>query len=75
MIPRTATEAARCLASYYPVVVITGPRQSGKTTLVRSTFATKLYVNLEAPDLRSLASSDPRGFFSSYPEGVIIDEA
>lgn len=75
MIPRLATEAARRLASHYPVVVITGPRQSGKTTLVRTTFATKPYVNLEAPDLRSLASSDPRGFLSSYPEGAIIDEA
>lgn len=57
-----------------PVVVLTGPRQSGKTTLVRSTFPEKPYVNLEALDVRQRAIEDPRGFLDSFPEGAILDE-
>lgn len=62
------------LAKGYPVVTITGPRQSGKTTLVRSTFPDKPYINLEAPDIRDLADADPRGFLDEYPHGAILDE-
>ncbi|TXI39479.1 MAG: ATP-binding protein [Nitrosomonas sp.] len=58
----------------YPVVTVTGPRQSGKTTLVRQTFPNKAYVNLEAPDVRELAETDPRGFLEQFPEGAILDE-
>jgi len=57
-----------------PVVVLTGPRQSGKTTLVRSTFAKKPYANLETPDVRQRAIADPRGFLDSFPDGAVLDE-
>ena len=53
---------------------VTGPRQSGKTTLCRQTFPDLRYVNLEAPDQRDFAESDPRGFLSQWGEGIIIDE-
>ena len=62
------------MAKNYPVVTLTGPRQAGKTTLVKQTFPDKAYVNLEAPDLRELAELDPRGFFAQYPQGAILDE-
>lgn len=62
------------LARSYPVVTVTGPRQSGKTTLVRHTFPKKPYVNLEAIDVRELALADPRGFLEKYPGGAILDE-
>ena len=61
-------------AEQFPVLTLTGPRQSGKTTLVRSLFPDHAYVNLEAPDERASAKRDPRGFFRSYPNGAIIDE-
>ena len=57
-----------------PVVVLTGPRQSGKTTLVRTVFADKPYANLEAPDVRERALADPRGFLNGMPEGGVLDE-
>ena len=57
-----------------PVVVLTGPRQSGKTTLVRTVFADKPYANLEAPDVRERALADPRGFLDGMPEGGVLDE-
>lgn len=62
-------------AKEYPVVTITGPRQSGKTTLAQLAFAKKSYVNLEEPQIRRLATEDPRGFLEQYPDGLIIDEA
>jgi uncharacterized protein len=74
MIPRIASNHLKRLAAYYPVVVITGPRQSGKTTLVRSAFPNLPYFNLEAPNIRSRVEADPVGFLETYPEGVIIDE-
>ncbi|HPY89986.1 MAG TPA: ATP-binding protein, partial [Lentisphaeria bacterium] len=58
----------------YPVVTITGPRQSGKTTLARATFPDLRYVSLESPDIRALAESDPRAFLQAYPAPVIFDE-
>lgn len=57
-----------------PVVTITGPRQSGKTTLCRATFPEHPYVSLETPDVRSLAREDPRTFLARYPRGAILDE-
>ena len=62
------------LAKQYPVVTITGPRQSGKTTLCRQAFPRKVYVNLENPDTRRLATEDPRGFLAGLPDGAILDE-
>jgi len=61
-------------AQGYPVVTVLGPRQSGKTTLVRAAFPNKTYINLEAPDIRSLAESDPRGFLNNLTDGAILDE-
>jgi len=61
-------------AESFPVVAILGPRQSGKTTLARAVFPDKKYVSLEAPDTRSLAQEDPRGFLATYSGGAIIDE-
>lgn len=63
------------LARGFPVIAITGPRQSGKTTLARNAFPDKPYLTLEDPDTRLFAESDPRGLLSSYPDGLIIDEA
>ncbi len=62
------------LATYYPVVVITGPRQSGKTTLSQQVFPDKAYISLEPIDTRRFAQEDPRGFFEEYGDGAIIDE-
>lgn len=74
MIPRTSGPILRDLATRHPVVTVTGPRQSGKTTLCRDCFPDKAYANLESPDVREFANSDPRGFLASYPDGVILDE-
>ena len=56
------------------MVGITGPRQSGKTTLARSLFSDKPYVSLENPDDRNYALDDPRGFLGQYPAGAVLDE-
>lgn len=61
-------------AREYPVVAVTGPRQSGKTTLVRKVFPDKPYVSLEELDERQFAADDPRGFLGRYPDGAIFDE-
>lgn len=74
MIPRAATQFLRKLAKGWPVVAVTGPRQSGKTTLVRAVFPAKSYVSLEDPDQMEFARKDPRGFLSRFPEGAIFDE-
>jgi predicted AAA+ superfamily ATPase len=62
------------LATRYPVLTLTGPRQSGKTTLSRMAFPDKPYVSLENPAQRELAQEDPIAFLSRYQEGAIIDE-
>lgn len=58
----------------FPVVTITGPRQSGKTTLLRNVFPDKKYFSLEDPDTRQLAMADPRSFLNQSDNGMIIDE-
>ena len=62
MIDREIAPRLRRLFDQYPIVTVTGPRQSGKTTLARETFPNLPYVNLEALDTREFAESDPRGF-------------
>lgn len=74
MISRTLEKKLHELTGYYPVVVVTGPRQSGKTTLCRMAFPDKPYVSLEALDIREYAITDPRGFLLEYADGAIIDE-
>lgn len=74
MIPRTAHKTLKKLALSYPALVVTGPRQSGKTTLTKAVFPDKPYVSLEEMDMREFAVSDPRGFLGQYPHGAILDE-
>lgn len=74
MIPRFIEPRLRELAGYYPVVLVTGPRQSGKTTLCRSVFADRPYVSLEALDTRDYARTDPRGFLADHAGGAVFDE-
>lgn len=74
MIRRAITEKLILMSNQYQVVLLTGPRQSGKTTLVRKLFSDLPYVTLEDPDIRQFALSDPRGFLGNYPGGAIFDE-
>ena len=74
MIPRRLNQKLNELAGYYPVVALTGPRQSGKTTLCRMAFPDKPYVSLENLDIREFAVNDPRGFLETYADGAILDE-
>lgn len=75
MIPRKIESELINLAKHYPVVTVLGPRQSGKSTLVRNVFASKQYVNLELPDDRRAIEQDPRQFLDNIPNhGIIIDE-
>lgn len=74
LIKREIEPRLRELFGLFPIVTVTGPRQSGKTTLCRATFPRLRYVNLEAPDQREFAESDPRGFLAQLGTGAIIDE-
>ncbi len=74
MIRRIMEDVLVQRARHFPVVTITGPRQSGKSTLCRMVFPDKPYVNLEAPDMRAFAVEDPRRFLSQFPSGAILDE-
>ena len=74
MIYREAEKELQLLSAQFKAVAVIGPRQSGKTTLVKNVFKEKAYVNLENPDLRQFAREDPRGFLSNYPDGAILDE-
>lgn len=73
--PRELQATLNRLALQFPVTVVTGPRQSGKTTLTRQTFPDKPYVSLEDPTELAFAQSDPRGFLQRYAAGAIFDEA
>jgi len=74
LIPREAEPIVRELIDGYPVVAVTGPRQSGKTTLVRTMFSERPFVSLEDLDERQLATDDPRAFLARYPDGAVLDE-
>lgn len=74
LVPRAARSLLDEVRTGYPVVNLTGPRQSGKTTLAQLAFADKPYVSLETPDDREFAHNDPRGFLARFPAGAIIDE-
>lgn len=74
MIKRALQTTLTKTARSYPVVTLTGPRQSGKTTLVRAAFPRHDYASLEDPDVRSFALEDPRGFLSQFRGPVILDE-
>jgi predicted AAA+ superfamily ATPase len=74
MIQREISKKLKDLAKQYPVLLVTGPRQSGKTTLCKSVFPKKDYVLLETPSQREYATVDPQGFLAKYPNGAILDE-
>ncbi len=74
MISRDIQPLFERLAAQYPVVTLTGPRQSGKTTLAKAVFPTKPYVTLEDPDTRRFALEDPRGLLAGLRGGAILDE-
>lgn len=74
MIQREMTSLVKQRADEFPVITITGPRQSGKTTIVKDCFPEHDYVNLEDPETRELAESDYRRFFEMHPAPLIVDE-
>ena len=74
MIERIAAKRLQKLFSMFKVVAVTGPRQSGKTTLVKSVFPDKPYISLENPDNRQFAIEDPRAFLNQFSGGAILDE-
>lgn len=74
MIPRTAAQTLHRLAKGFPILAITGPRQSGKTTLAKFAFPNKPYVSLENPQEREYAQSDPNGFLRRFDDGAVLDE-
>ncbi|MFC1858027.1 ATP-binding protein [Thermodesulfobacteriota bacterium] len=74
MIPRDAEKVLHEQLRGFPIITITGPRQSGKTTLARAVFSRKPYFSLEDPDVRQLALDDPRAFLSRMPDGAVLDE-
>lgn len=74
MIPRIANATLQRLAKGFPIIALTGPRQSGKTTLARLVFAEKAYASLENPDEREFAERDPRAFLNRFESGAILDE-
>jgi len=75
MIHRSAEKLLKAYSRQFRALAVVGPRQSGKTTLVRRVFPRKPYVSLENPDERLMADTDPRGFLSRFKNGAIIDEA
>ena len=75
MIYRTLTQKLQSLAKSFPIIALMGPRQSGKTTLVKQVFSHLPYVSLEDLDQRSFAENDTRSFLHKYSEGAVIDEA
>jgi len=73
-IPRRIASIIKSQQSKFPILAVTGPRQSGKTTLLRELFGDYRYVSLENPDVRSFAREDPIGFLKQYDQKIIFDE-
>lgn len=74
MITRNAEQTIRTLLRGFPIVTLTGPRQSGKTTLAKAVFSDRPYASLEDPDVRLAAQDDPRSFLGRFPDGAVLDE-
>src|SRR4030065_1947151 len=74
MFPRPLAPQRKRLSEQYPVVSVTGPRQSGKTTLTRMVFPDFRYVTLEDIEERDFATKDPKGFLARFGGGIILDE-
>jgi hypothetical protein len=74
MINRTISTKIKRFAEQYPVVTITGPRQSGKTTLCKALFPEYTYSNLESLEEREFATKDPKGYLARFTQGAVIDE-
>jgi hypothetical protein len=74
MIARDIEPRLKSLAKQFPAIVLTGPRQSGKSTVCQKVFAHLPYATLESPDVRAFASEDPRGFLKQFPKGAVLDE-
>lgn len=74
VVARDLTPALKKAARSFPAVTVTGPRQSGKSTICRSVFPRLRYANLEAPDVRAFAIEDPRAFLAQFPKGAVLDE-
>ena len=74
MIRRDAQDTIHSLLKGFPIVTVTGPRQSGKTTLAKALFPDKPYASLEDPDIRLAAQDDPRSFLARFPDGAVLDE-
>ena len=74
MIDRDIEPRLRMLAKQFPAIVLTGPRQSGKSTLCQKVFANLPYATLESPDVRAFSLEDPRGFLKQFPKGAILDK-
>ena len=75
MIQRELQATLEHFAAKYPIVTLTGPRQSGKSTLLKHAFPNYQYISLEDLDMREFAATDPHGFLNSFPRQVILDEA
>ena len=73
-IKRTIKKEIDKLCKKYPVIAVTGPRQSGKTTFLKEEFSDYRYVNLENPEIRNFAENDTKNFLKEYDKFVIIDE-
>ncbi|MEI8102884.1 MAG: AAA family ATPase [Chlorobium sp.] len=75
MIDRKLTATLQRLAQTFPIIAITGPRQSGKTTMAKAVFAEKPYITLEDPAERTFALEEAKGFLHRFRDGAIFDEA
>ena len=74
MVARDIESRLKLLFARFPALILTGPRQSGKSTLCKKAFAHLPYATLESPDVRAFALGDPRGFLGQFPKGAILDE-